>query len=310
MSYLARNPEPREDPKRLLAGAKSIIAVAMNYRREDDAPTDVTGSQHSAVPETTNIPGASAESVGRVARYARGRDYHVVLRERLTRFEERIREILNEPLEARICVDTAPLLEREIANRAGLGWIGKNTCLLHHEYGSYLFLGELITTLELAADSPIDDHCGTCTRCLEACPTRALVAPYRMDATRCIAYWNIEHRGEIPAEIQTELGDWLYGCDICQEVCPFNARAPLTPHAEFRETRVPGRIPLTQLIPLRSSTWKRMTAGSAAARATRRMWQRNAQIVAENLRRRDATLGSVPPDHVRSANDENARSEP
>lgn len=283
MAYLARNLEPREDPKQLLAGARSIIAVAMNYRREDDnAPPGASGFHGS--PEQP-----AAAPAGRVARYARGRDYHLVLRERLTQLCQRMRNALNEPFETRICVDTAPLLEREIASRAGLGWIGKNTCLLHHQSGSYLFLGELLTTLELAPDAPIEDHCGTCTRCLDACPTHALFAPYQMDATRCIAYWNIEHRGEIPEAVRPELGDWLFGCDICQEVCPFNARAPLTPHEEFRETRIPARIPLVQLKSLGAGAWKRMTGGSAAARATRRMWERNATIVAENL------CKSIPP---------------
>lgn len=266
MAYLARHIEQREDPKLLLPGAKSIICVAMNYRREDECDSQ-----------------GGTEPTGRVARYARGRDYHVVLRERLAQLCDALRNELDEPFDGRVCVDTAPLLEREAAASAGLGWIGKNTCLMHHQVGSYLFLGELLTTLDVAPDAPMPDRCGTCTRCLDACPTQAFVGPYRLDATRCIAYWTIESRGEIPGDMRAGIGEWVFGCDICQEVCPFNTRAPHTPHAAFQEDRVPGRVPLNQLIGLRSSEWKRMTADSATSRATRRMWVRNAMIVAENF---------------------------
>ncbi|MBL8877957.1 MAG: tRNA epoxyqueuosine(34) reductase QueG [Phycisphaerales bacterium] len=274
MSYLARNAELRNDPKSLLPGARSIISVAMNYFREDEGDQAHVG-----------------EETGRVARYARGRDYHIVLRERLTSLAEQLREAFNEPFESRVCVDTAPLLEREVARLAGIGWIGKNTCVLNNKLGSYLFLGELLITLEFAPDSPMPDHCGSCTRCLDACPTQAFAGPYKLDARRCISYWTIEHRGDVPEPDARGIGDWLFGCDICQEVCPFNTRAPITPHAEFRETLVPARIPLAKVIDLRSSAWKRMTLASAAGRATRRMWQRNAAIVAANLRGTRGTGG-------------------
>lgn len=269
MSYLARNTDLRNDPKSLLPGARSIICVAMNYRREDD------GDRSNCEDDT-----------GRVARYARGQDYHRILRDRLIQLRDALRTALSEPFESRVCVDTAPLLEREAARLAGLGWIGKNTCLMHSSLGSYLFLGELLTTLDFASDTPVPDHCGTCTRCLDACPTQAFSAPYQLDARRCIAYWTIEHRGDVPDQAAAGVGDWLFGCDICQQVCPFNTRAPLTPHGEFQETLIPARVPLALLTDLRSSDWKRMTRASATQRATRRMWQRNAAMVAENLRRR------------------------
>lgn len=274
MQYLHRNADCRTDSSSILPGARSVICAAMSYRRPpqaDDPAADSPGGESRA-----------AAPSGRVAQYALGPDYHVVLRRRLAALVERMRLEFDEPFEARICVDTAPLLERELAAAAGLGWIGKNTLVIDPALGSFLFLGEVVTTLELAPDEPATDHCGTCTRCLDACPTRALIGPYQMDASRCISYLTIEHRGEIPAELRGGIGDWVYGCDVCQDVCPFNAKAPPARDVEIVQDFLPARLKLPQLAQLTAGEYKRMVRGTAAGRATRAMWQRNAEVALRN----------------------------
>jgi epoxyqueuosine reductase len=279
MAYLHRDPDARGDPCALLPGARSVICAAVNYRRED-------GDEDGASSAECGLQNAERmRPLGRVARYARGSDYHSVLHEMLAALVARMKAEFAEPFESRICVDTAPLLERDFARRAGLGWIGKNTMLLHADLGSYLFLGEVITTLELTPDQPVPDHCGNCTRCLDACPTQAFVAPRELDASRCVAYLTIEKRGDIPAEYHAAIGDWVFGCDVCQEVCPFNRRAPLATHAELSGQRTPARVDLLQLVQLTSGGHRRLTRDSAARRASRRMWQRNAAIALKNVAR-------------------------
>lgn len=268
MSYLARHAELRTDSSRLMPAARSVICVAVSYARPEDA-------QRS--------PGPEADApTGRIAAYARGADYHRVLRDMLATLVGRLRESLPEPFESRTCVDTAPVMERELAAAAGLGWIGKNTLLLHDRQGSYAFLGEVFTTLELEPDAPATDHCGTCTRCIDACPTHAFPAPYQMDARRCISYLTIENRADPPTELRAGIGDWVFGCDVCQEVCPYNSRAPQGRQAEIMASRLPARVPLASLTELRHSAWKRMTEDSATRRATARMWRRNASIALQN----------------------------
>lgn len=259
MAYLHRNVERREDPASLLPGARSIICVAMSYGREDEAnDSEATG--------------------GRVARYARGTDYHVVIGERLRRLLASLRSAVAEPFEALVFVDTGPVLERQVAAAAGLGWIGKNTLLLHERLGSYLLLGEAITTLELAPDQAKSDHCGNCIRCLEACPTQAFPQPGVLDARRCIAYLTIEHRSEIDPGLHAPMGDWVFGCDICQEVCPFNAKAPAGNDAELMTQRLPPRLALLDLLNLTAEGHRELTDGTASDRARREMWRRNAAI--------------------------------
>jgi epoxyqueuosine reductase len=181
-------------------------------------------------------------------------------------------------------VDTGPLLERELAAAAGLGWIGKNSMLLHQHLGSYLFLGEVLTTLEFVPDTPTSDRCGNCTRCLDACPTKALIEPHQLDASRCISYLTIEHRTEVPEQFHQQIGDWVYGCDICQQVCPFNRHAPWATHPQITAERIPARLPLVDLLKLRSGQYRRLTKDTAARRASRSMWRRNAAIALGNLR--------------------------
>lgn len=191
----------RTDPRNLLSSAKSIICLARLY----------------------NTPGG-----GTISRYARSEDYHETMRRDMRLLVESLQEELG-PFEYRICVDTAPLLERSYARQAGLGWIGRNTCLINQQFGSYVYLGEILTSLQLAAGTPAPDRCGTCTRCIDACPTDALVVGglrTELDASRCISYFTIELKGDIPEEHRESVGTLAFGCDICQEVCPWNSKAP------------------------------------------------------------------------------------
>lgn len=325
MRYLHRNVRVREDPGLLLSGSRSIICAALQYRREDPTPADpptrslsppgapLQGEPSAAVRESGTVPeaqgrvhGADTEGPGlfrapqppawgKVARYARGTDYHTVIRRMLDRWIERLHAALPEVFEARAFVDTGPLLERQIAARAGLGWIGKNTLLLHPRRGSYFFLAEIVTTLELTPDQPITDHCGRCTRCLDACPTQALTAPYQMDASRCISYLTIENRAEIPEELHPSLGHWVYGCDVCQEVCPYNGKAPLATHPELSAAVTPAYVDLHWLDQLRSGDYRRLTKNSAAGRASRVMWRRNAQIALKNAVRAERAAPANAP---------------
>lgn len=288
MDYLTRNVDSRLDPSRLLPGARSIICTATNYRRQDSS--DAASRPMAA--------GATAPG-GRVAQYARGEDYHTVIRDRLGMLIHAMRQRFDEPFDALACVDTAPIIERELAAAAGIGWIGKNTLVMHESLGSFLFLGEIVTTLDLAPDAPATDHCGTCTRCLEACPTAAFPAPYQMDASRCISYLTIEHRGEIDPTLAASMGDWVYGCDICQDVCPHNTKAPAGHDPRLMVTRLPAQLSLPLLQTLTSGDHRRLTRGTAARRASRKMWRRNAAIASMNLRR-DPPHGSTKRNAPRS----------
>ena len=256
MAYMARGVEKRLDPRVLLPGARSALCVALQY-------WPLAGE---AEPQGDLWP--------RVARYARGRDYHDVMGERLERLGERIRAAFPD-CATRPYVDTGPLLERELAARAGLGAIGKNTLLLHPEGGSWFLLGELLLTLDLGPDLQLADLCGSCTRCLEACPTGALPAPYRLDARRCISYWTIEHRGDFPAGV--ELAGWVFGCDICQEVCPWNAAPAAADHAELRLPEARRELDLAGLLGLAREEYVERFRGSPMKRAKLEGLQRNAR---------------------------------
>lgn len=212
MAYMERNRGVRLNPAELVEGARSVISVAMNYYPEKKQPA---GAPH-------------------VAYYAYGKDYHKVLKHRLSVLWQCITEQLSEETDARAFTDSAPLLERYWAWRAGLGWIGKNTNLIIPGKGSFFFLGEIVTTLRLDYDSPMASRCGTCRRCLDACPTGALTDDRRLDARRCISYLTIENRGSIPPQLAARLGDRLYGCDTCQDVCPWNRFARATRCDDFR----------------------------------------------------------------------------
>jgi epoxyqueuosine reductase len=221
----------RRSPSQAVQGAHSVIVCALNYNTSLPCSTDVP-----------NEIGAPNGPRGWIARYAWGDDYHNVLGERLDALVDALRKEFPEPFEARSYVDTGPVVERVAAKYAGLGWLAKNTCLIDEETGSWLFLGVIVTTLELgrslgAAGAPAPDMCGNCRLCIDACPTRAIVEPYVLDARRCISYLTIELRGAIPAELREPMGRHVFGCDICQDVCPWNRRAPVTALINFEPRR-------------------------------------------------------------------------
>jgi len=219
MQYLSRHLEKRLDVRRLVPGARSVICTALNYYNE--AP-----KQNSTGP------------CGKIARYAWGRDYHDVVKEKLHRLADHIRVAVGTPVITRCFVDTAPILEKAYAARAGLGWIGKNTLLLNEKFCSWLVLGEIVTDLELACDEPIPDQCGDCENCLKACPTNALIKPRILDARRCISYLTIESKSAVPAVLQSKMGNWLFGCDDCQNVCPFNQMKSPSNEPDFKPINV------------------------------------------------------------------------
>jgi len=269
MGYLERRLEERVDPRRVLDGARSIVAVGLVYD-----------------------PGARAEPApgeARVARYAGGDDYHDVMWERLRALEAALQALASRPVRTRSYCDTGPVQERVFAARAGLGWIGKNTCLIHPRLGSYLFLGVVLTDLELVPGAPEPDHCGSCRACLDACPTQAFPEPYVLDATRCISYTTIEARGSIDPALRAGHGDWLFGCDRCQEVCPWNLRPrrriPGDPRG-LRERLRPRpewlRPSLEWILGLDEPAWRAATRGTALRRSRFRGLLRNALVVAGN----------------------------
>jgi epoxyqueuosine reductase len=222
MGYLARSPEQRGDPQAILDGCRAVICACLDY-----AGAGAAGTGGSAVD-----PASLDSTLGRISRYAWGDDYHDVLGERLHALADRIRETWPHA-RTRVSVDTSPVLEKPFAAAAGLGWIGKHTNLIDPRRGSWFFLGEIFTDLPLPPDRPIADHCGSCTRCIEVCPTGAIVEPYVLDAGRCISYWNIEHRGDIDRRFHGGIGNWIFGCDLCQEVCPWNRDPQAAPDPRF-----------------------------------------------------------------------------
>jgi epoxyqueuosine reductase len=257
MEYMRRDPERRLDPCQILPAAKSIIVTATNYYSEQQAPSN----RHDAI----------------FARYALNEDYHDVLGGRLRNLLNFITEQSADPVEGKIYVDTGPLLERELAQRAGIGWFGKNAMIINSHHGSWFLLGEIILTLPLPADNPAIGGCGSCTRCVEACPTGAIVGPYVVDARKCISYQTIEQKGRIPDEITSRMGNRIFGCDICQDVCPFNIKRaqPTEDPAFLPRTSTKGRT-LEEIARLSEEEFRREYKGSPVKRAKRRGLVRNA----------------------------------
>ena len=283
----------RDDPRLALDGARSLIVVALNY---NTAQPHTPGYSWQGV--DLNAVAVADEAHGWISRYAWGDDYHEAMREKLNRIVEAMRSEFEEPFEARAHVDTGPVVERVAAKYAGLGWLAKNTCLINQNLGSWLFLGVIVTTIELeptlGADlAPPRDMCGTCTRCLDACPTDAFPQPYVLDSRRCISYLTIELRGAIPEELRQAMGTAVIGCDICQDVCPWNRKAPVTAMAEFQPRRVAtgdGRDrsffepDLEWLASMTQEYFSRAFRKSAAKRAKWRGVVRNACVALGNAK--------------------------
>lgn len=299
MRYLHRHRDSRVDLRSWLPGARSVIVVALNYNQ---SVPGLPVSPASHTPQAGGVGDVRDEGTlrGRVAKYAWGEDYHDIVREKLGVLVNELRTGLGESFEAKICVDTSAIVERELAVAAGIGWIGKNTLVVNESLGSFFFLGEIITDLELATDTPVADRCGSCTRCLDACPTGALVEPHIMDARRCISYLTIEHREEIATELAAGMGDWVYGCDVCQSVCPHNRRCSTTSEARLIcPARRQARPCLDEILAWDEDAYRDYVRGRATDRSKLHMWKRNARIAKDNLMaRKPESSSGLDPDQV------------
>lgn len=274
MRWLAEKAERRADPRQLMDGAKSIIMLGVNYFQPNSDETPL--------------------GFGRVSRYARGRDYHKVIEKKTRGFVDRLRVVIAEDshraaaeFAVKWWVDYGPMLERAYAAKAGLGYIGKNAMLINRQYGSWVFLSEVITNLELESDDPRavnHGRCGTCRRCIDACPTGAIVEDGVVDARRCISYLTIERPSQVPEELSEKMGDLIFGCDICQEVCPHNGRAVLTSHKEFKEPFGVGEfVDAPNIMRLQTrEVFLKLTAGTPLTRPRLDGLKRNAAIVLKN----------------------------
>jgi epoxyqueuosine reductase len=272
----------RQSPSSVVQGARSVIVCALNYNCD--------------LPLSTEVPGEIASEGGPrgwISRYAWGDDYHNVLGEKLDALVEGLREEFTEPFEARAYVDTGPIVERVAAKYAGLGWLAKNTCLINEDLGSWLLLGVIVTTLDLATsldsvETPAEDLCGNCSLCIDACPTGAIVEPYVLDARRCISYLTIELRGTIPEQFREPIGRHVFGCDICQDVCPWNRQAPITAAASFAPRHIAQNSlfspDLEWLISLSKEEFSKAFRGSPVKRTKWRGLVRNACVAIGNSR--------------------------
>jgi epoxyqueuosine reductase len=266
MDYMHRHGTKRSRPQQLVPGTVRILSVRMDYLPEDSAdPRDLLDDESRAY----------------ISRYALGRDYHKVMRARLRRLAKRIEERIGE-FGYRVFVDSAPVLEKAIAEKAGLGWIGKHTNLINRDHGSWFFLGELYTDLPLPIDSAEVSHCGTCRACIDVCPTGAIVAPYVLDARRCISYLTIENRGAIPVEFRKAIGNRIYGCDDCQLFCPWNKFSTPTAENDFAPRHGLDAAELCELFGWNEATWLSKTEGSAIRRIGFERWLRNIAVALGN----------------------------
>lgn len=259
---MANHFEKRVDPGRLVEGARSVISVIHNYYQDIELTSD--------------------PATGRISRYALNEDYHLVVKERLRDLFDWLKERVPD-LDGRVFVDSAPVMDKEWARRSGLGWIGKHTNVINRNLGSFFFIGELIVTAELSTDGPIPDYCGSCTRCIDACPTNAIYRPYAVDANRCISYLTIEHReDDIPDELARQHDNWIFGCDICQDVCPWNKFASPTREPRYRAR--PGTVgtPLADWMELDADGFRETFADSPVKRTRYDGFERNVRIAQNN----------------------------
>ena len=261
MKFLEENLEKRADPTLLVPGTKSIICVRMNYLVETPKPRYVPDEPNLAI----------------IARYARGRDYHKVMRGRLKTLASKIREKVGD-FESRPFADSAPIFEKSLAENAGMGWTGKHTLLIHKKSGSFFVLGELFTSLDLPFDSPTTKHCGSCTACIDICPTQAIVEPYMLDARKCIAYLTIEYQGIIPEELRQGIGNRVFGCDDCQLICPWNRYAQLSHEDDFKARHGLDNASLLDLFSWTEKTYLAKTEGSPIRRIGYEGFLRNVAI--------------------------------
>ncbi len=277
MDWMARHGDLRARPAALLPGTVRVISVGLDYgRNDDDGAWDTLADGERAY----------------VARYALGRDYHKLMRTRLQRFALRIQDEIG-PFGFRVFVDSAPVLERALARDAGLGWIGKHTCLIDRNGGSWFFLGEIYVDVPLPVDLPATAHCGSCTRCIDICPTAAIVAPHRLDARRCIAYLTIEHDGAIDEALRPAIGNRIFGCDDCQLVCPWNKFAKRTDEPDFRARNRLDTATLAELFAWDEDEFLSRTEGSPIRRSGHRRWLRNLAVALGNAPGTPATIAAL-----------------
>ena len=265
MKYLERNPERREDIQNVLPGAKSVISCAMNYN---------TGYSYST--ECTD------KNKGWISRYAWGDDYHDILKSKLQILIEYMNSEFSGEINTKLYVDTGPVLEKAYGKYGGIGWVGKNTCLINQEIGSWIFLGEILTDIELEYDNPVPDRCGTCTKCIDECPTEAIVEPYVLDSRLCISYLTIELKDKIPTGLREGVHNNIYGCDICQDVCPWNRRASITDKPEFEPRENLLNPDLSYLAGLTQEEFRDFFKGSPVKRTKRRGLLRNIMVAIGN----------------------------
>lgn len=277
MDWMARHGDLRARPAALLPGTVRVISVGLDYGRNDDDSA-----------WTTLADGTRAY----VARYALGRDYHKLMRNRLQKFADRIAAEFG-TFGHRVFVDSAPVLERALARNAGLGWIGKHTCLIDKDGGSWFFLGEIYVDIPLPVDAPATAHCGTCTRCIEVCPTQAIIAPHRLDARRCIAYLTIEHDGAIDPALRPLIGNRIFGCDDCQLVCPWNKFARRTDEPDFRARNNLDTASLAELFAWNEDDFLQRTEGSPIRRSGHRRWLRNIAVALGNAPTTPGTIAAL-----------------
>jgi epoxyqueuosine reductase len=276
MDWMARHGDKRARPHDLLPGTVRVVSVGLDYGRDaDEAWRNLADSERAYV-----------------ARYALGRDYHKLMRQRLQALADRIADEIG-PFGYRVFVDSAPVLERALARNAGLGWIGKHTCLIDKEGGSWFFLGEIYIDLALPVDAPASAHCGTCQRCIDVCPTQAITAPYRLDARRCISYLTIEHEGSIDPALRPLIGNRIFGCDDCQLVCPWNKFAQKTDEPDFRTRNNLDNATLAELFAWTEEEFLQRTEGSAIRRSGYRRWLRNIAIALGNAVTSDETIAAL-----------------
>jgi len=282
MAWLATNADRRRSPTRLWPEVRSIVMLGMSY-----------------APETNPLDAFDHPERGAISVYAQGKDYHDILKGKLKQLASHL--ATSSGADVKVFVDTAPVMEKPLAAAAGLGWQGKNTMLVSREHGSWLFLGAIFTTAELPPDTPEDDHCGSCRRCIDVCPTAAFPAPYQLDARRCLAYLSIEHKGHIPVEFRRPMGNRIFGCDDCLAVCPWNKFAATAREARFHARAETDNPPLAELLELDDAAFRARFAGTPVKRTGRDRFLRNVLIAAGNsgdeslLPRIEALLGDNSP---------------